>query len=250
MRRLVPLLVLLGVVLSATVIPGVFIVDEDNYLVNVLALRQGRVTVANTEGLSSSPELLFFDPGPWSRRVDRTPVASTAPPLYAPLALPFLWFGWRGLVALNTIGYLVTIALVFRWTERHAAAPSTPWLAAAAFAFGGFAIEYAQGVWPHGLSLALTTGGLYAAARVVDPGARSGAGLASLAALLLGLATGVRYQNAVVLAVAGLAIVVWAPRRWRAAAGFAAGAAPPIVASMFWNHARLGSWNPISKGPG
>ena len=54
----------LGMAVSFTVVPGVFIVDDNNYLINVLALRQGRFTVANTDGLSPSRELLFFDPGP------------------------------------------------------------------------------------------------------------------------------------------------------------------------------------------
>ena len=48
--------------------------------------------------LSPSPELLFFDPGPWFRVVSSTPVASTAPPLYAVLALPFsaIWMARPG----------------------------------------------------------------------------------------------------------------------------------------------------------
>ena len=55
-------LLCLGLVLTAAVIPGIFTVDENNYLVNVLALRHGHVTVTNTAGLSPSRELLFFDP--------------------------------------------------------------------------------------------------------------------------------------------------------------------------------------------
>ena len=73
----------LGIVVTAKAVPGVFIVDEINYLVNALALRDGRVTIANTEGLSPSRELVFFDPFPPTRIVDATPVSSTAPPLYA-----------------------------------------------------------------------------------------------------------------------------------------------------------------------
>src|SRR5690348_910091 len=115
MKPLVPALLVLGLVLSITVVPGVFTTDDTNYLINVLALRHGRVTVANTEGLSPSRELLAFDPGPWTRGVSATPVASSAPPLYALLALPFSWFGWRGLVALNTIAYLAAIALTFAY---------------------------------------------------------------------------------------------------------------------------------------
>ena len=208
-------LIVLGVVISVTVIPGVFIIDDDNYLINVLAMRQGRVTVANTEGLTPSRELLFFDPGPSSRVVNSTPVASTAPPLYAVLALPFSWLGWRGLVALNTLAYLVTIVLVFLYSRRYATDVLTPWLAAASFAFGGYVIEYTQGVWPQALSIALCTGGIVAAGRAIDSDDGGDWFSAAAAGFLLALATGVRYQNAVVLAVVAGAVFLWSASRWR-----------------------------------
>src|SRR5262245_53031657 len=107
-KALLVALIVLGAALSSTVVPGIFTVDENNYLVNVLALQRGRVTLANTDGLSPSRELLFFDPTNRSRVVTSTPVGSTAPPLYAFLALPFSFFGWRGLTALNTVSYLAT----------------------------------------------------------------------------------------------------------------------------------------------
>jgi len=241
--RLAAALLVLGVIVSVTVVPGVFIVDDNNYLINVLALRHGRFTVANTEGLSPSRELLFFDPGAWTRAVDSTPVASTAPPLYAPFALPFLWLRWRGLVALNTLAYLATIAMVFVYARRYATEASTPWMAAAAFALGGFVIEYAQGVWPHTLSIALCTAGIFAAGSVID-GRPS---MTAAAGLLLGLATGIRYQNAVILAVVGGAIALWSGRA-KAITVYALAAAVPLSASAIINHIRLGSWNPISKG--
>jgi hypothetical protein len=264
LKLLLGLLVVLGVIVSVTVVPGVFTTDDNNYLVNVLALRDGGFTVANTEGLPASQELLFFDPGSWIRAVDSTPVASTAPPLYAPLAFPFLWLRWRGLVALNTLAYLATIAMVFVYSRRYATEASTPWMAAAAFAFGGFVIEYAQGLWPHALSLALCTAGIFAAGRVID-GQPS---LAAPAGFLLGLATGVRYQNAVVVAVVGAAIALWSGangpaeagdrkspaeaghyvQKWRALTAYVLAAAVPLCASSIINHIRFESWNPISKG--
>src|SRR5438874_7224062 len=137
-RALFLALLLLGIVVSVEVVPGVFTVDDNNYLINVIALRQGGVTVANTDGLSPSRELLFFDPTSDSRDVRSTPVASSAPPLYGLIALPFSVAGWRGLVALNTLSYLATIALVFGYTRRYSANASTAWLAAAACAFGGY----------------------------------------------------------------------------------------------------------------
>lgn len=247
MKPLVPALLALGLVLSITVVPGVFVTDDNNYLINVLALRQGRVTVANTEGLSPSRELLAFDPGPWTRAVTSAPVASSAPPLYALIALPFSWFGWRGLVALNTLAYLITIVLTFAYARRYATDPSTPWLAAGAFAFGGFVIEYAQGVWPHALSIALCTAGIIAAGRTLEDGRPD---RAAVAGFLLALATGVRYQNAIILAVAGGCLMLWAVNRWKATAAYAVAATVPLAVSAFINHARLDSWNPISKGEG
>ena len=240
-------LVVLAALVTLAGVPGVFTVDEDNYLVNVFALRRGHVTLPNTTQLSPSRELLFFDPGPESRAVVSTPVASTAPPLYAPLALPFSWLGWRGLVALNTLSYLLTIVVIFSYTRRYAYDASAPWMAATAFALGGFAVEYAQGVWPHALSIALCTGGIVAAGRAIENGRPVPA---AIAGFLVALGTGVRYQNAVVLAALGGAIALWSARRWRALFAFGAAAALPLLASATINHFRLGSWNPISKGRG
>lgn len=239
-------LFVLGTVLFVTIVPGAFNIDEDNYLVNVLAVRQGHVSVSNTAGLSPSRELAFFDVDPRSRVVLSTPVASTAPPLYGPLAVPFSWFGWRGLVALNLLAYLATTVLVFMYAGRYATRPSTAWLAAGAFALGGFAMEYAQGLWPHALSIALCTGGIFAAGQGLERGRLSMVGVAGF---LLALAAGVRYQNAAVLVVAGGAIALWGVRRWRNLFVFGLAAAGPLATSAAINYARLGSWNPISKGP-
>jgi hypothetical protein len=237
----------LGIVVSATVVPGVFTVDENNYLANVIALRQGRLTVANTEGLPASRELLYFDPGPWTRAVDKTPVASSAPYLYAPIALPFSYFGWRGLVALNTLSYLAVCVMVFVCVRRYSDSDFIAWLGAAAFALGGFSIEYAQGVWPHMLSVALCLGGILSASCNLD---RSRWTFAAAAGLLLGIATGVRYQNVVILVAVAAGIALYSTRRWRMLVAFSLAAALPLAASSAVNQARLSSWNPISKGPG
>ncbi len=175
-----------------------------------------------------------------------TPVGSTAPPLYAFFALAFSVIGWRGLVLLNTLAYLGTIAIVFFYARRYATRPATAWLAAGAFAVGGWMIEYALGVWPHGLSVLLCTAGLVLAGRVIDGGS---ARLAAAAGLLIACAVGVRYQNAIVLGSVGLGLLCWANARWSAVWRYGAAAVPPIALSSLINHVRLGSWNPISKGP-
>jgi hypothetical protein len=235
------------VVLTLSVVPGVFTVDENHHLVSVLGLRHGHVTVSNTAGLTPSRELLFFDPAPLTRNVTSTPVGPTVPPLYAFIALPFFWFGWRGLVGLNTLAYLATIAMVFTYTRRYAVQRSTSWLAALTFAFCGFSIEYAIGLWPQSLSVALCLAAIVLAGDVIESNIPASA---AMAGLLLGLATGVRYQNAAVLVTVGGAIFLWARRRVVISLLYWSLAVVPIAISAIINHERLKSWNPVSKGPG
>jgi hypothetical protein len=249
-RSLLALLAVLGAVLTLSVVPGVFTIDEDNYLVTVTALRHGRLTVPGTEGLPPARELAWFDPNGAARAVTETPVASTAPPLYAPLALPFSLLGWRGLVALNTLCFLLATAAVFLLTRRHARHGESAWIAAVTFAAGGYALEYAQGVWPHMLTAALCTGAVLASTRTRDEPDAAGApaAWAFAAGALVGLAAGVRYQNFLFAGCLGLGILLFASRRWRCSLTYALGVAVPLGASSLLNHARLGFWNPISKG--
>lgn len=243
-RALLLALAALGALLTLTAVGGSFTVDEANYLSTVGALRHGRLTVPGTEGLPASPELLWFDPQAHVRRVEATPVAPTAPPLYAPLALPFSLAGWRGLVALQTLSYLATIALVFAYARRYGD-DAAGWTAAAVFALGGYSLDYAQAVWPHMTSVALATGAALLVARVRD-GERWL--WAAAAGLLVGVATGVRYQNVVFAFGLGLGVFLFAPRRWTASLAYGGGFALPLAVSSAINRLRLGSWNPVSKG--
>src|SRR5262249_4630235 len=76
------------------------------------------------------------------------------------------------------------------------------------------------------------------------------AGTAMGAGFLAGLATGVRYQNLAIVGALGLGLLIWSARRWRATMAFALGATVPLAAAAAMNRARLGWWNPVSKGSG
>ena len=236
----------LAALLVATSVPGVFTIDESNYLVTVTGLRAGRLTVPGTEGLTPSNELAFFDPKPWARAIPRSPVGSTAPPLYSVIALPFSFFGWRGLVAVNALAWLLSGLLVFALASRFARERRTPWIALGTYLLGGYGLEYAQGVWPHALAACLATAGFLFASRARD----GEMAFALLAGVALGFATGVRYQNLVFAGSVAVALLLWGERRVLATALFASGYAPLLLACSYANHVRLGSWNPISKGPG
>jgi hypothetical protein len=257
LREAKPLLLgaLLVAVLVATAVPAPFTVDDNHYLVAALAARQGRLTVASTAGMPPSRELLFFDPAGFTRDVRRTPVVPTAPPLYGFLALPWIVFGWRGLVALEALAFVATAFLVARLARRVGATPGASAMAVATFLLGSFGLEYAQGLWPHCLATALVTAAVLRVVEALEEPEPEGRAARRLAAagLFAGLATGVRYQDAVVLACLGVGVLRWSRplgRRLRAACAFGAAAAGPLIACSLLNHARLGSWNPISKGPG
>ncbi len=246
---LAPLAVLavLGGVLLFTSVPGVFTVDENSYLASILSLRGDGLKVPGTEGVTASRMLAYFDPLARNRAAVTSPIASSAPPLYAYIAFPFSLLGWRGLIGLNVLSFVVTGMVVFRLALSLGTERATPWLALGLFVLGGYSLEYAQGVWPHMLSVALAFGGVaYAARSRVDDGLAA----AAAAGLLCGVATGVRYQNLVLSLAVGAGLLLAEKRRGPKVAAFTLGLLLPLAASSATNHVRLGSWNPVSKGPG
>jgi hypothetical protein len=244
LRILLILLGILGILLVVTTIRGAFIIDEINYMVNVIGLREGRLTVPGTEGLSPSKELLYFDPEPFDRVVHSTPVSSIAPSLYAPLALPFVFFGWRGLAFLNTLSFVLSALFVFLIVGRNTTESSSAWLAVGLFVLGGYSAEYAQGVWPQMLSVFLCVIAVYVAS-LVWSGEKSV--YAMLGGLFIGLASGVREQNIFLAGCLGLTILLWGNRRIYSAGLFLAGIAAPLLASATLNYFSLGIFYPTPK---
>jgi hypothetical protein len=237
-------LLFLGIVLVATTIRGPFTIDEANYLVTVTGLRAGTLFVPGTEGLTPSKELFYFDPEAFGRTVSHTPVVSVAPPLYAPIALPFSLLGWRGMVFLNTLSYLLTALLVFALVRRYAAERQTPWIAAAITLFGGYAIEYSQGLWPHMLSVFLVSSAVYAASRVWEGGSPR---IAIVCGILMGVATGIREQNIILTAFLGITMLLFAGRKFVSSIWYALGALLPLAIIATFHFFRQGLWHPFPK---
>jgi hypothetical protein len=243
-RILLALLTLLGIVLVATTIRGAFIIDEINYMVTVTGLRQGTLMVPGTGKVTPSKELYFFDPESENRVATTTPVASLAPPLYAPIALPFSVGGWRGLAFLNTLSFLLSAVVVYLFVRRFATEHSTPWIAVSLFVLGGYELEYAQGVWPHMLSLFVCLVAVYIASRVWEGDPPR---YAVWAGLLFGIACGIREQNVFLAVCLGLTFLVFGNRKILTAVFYAAGASVPLVISSTLNYFKLGIWFPTPK---
>ncbi|MGD8861387.1 MAG: hypothetical protein PVI30_15365 [Myxococcales bacterium] len=234
----------LTALLALLTVRGVFTLDEPNYAATVHALRHGRLTLPDTDGLGASQELLYFDP--IFDRAPEQPVRLRAPPLYAFLALPFSVGGFFGLVWPNLLGFALVAVLVFAMIRRWTADAAVAWLGAGCVTVFAFNLEYAMGVWPHLLAVALVTGAFALAASACESSARWRA--AALSGLLVGLAAGVRYQEVVYAGALGLGLLLWSSRRQVLA--FGAGLSLPLIASATLNWQRLGIFHPFTKGKG
>lgn len=234
----------IGFVLVVTTVRGGFIVDEINYMVTVTGLREGTLTVPGTGGFPPSNELLYFDPDPYARTVRTTPVSSLAPPLYAPIALPFSFLGWRGLVLLNTLSYIFSALLIYLLVRRYATGSWQPWIAVALFVLGGYSAEYAQGVWPHMLSVFLCISAFYCVCVAWDKKELS---YSVLGGFLIGLACGVREQNIFLAGCLGLIVFLWSSQRLKSVSAYLAGISVPLLACSVMNYFRHGVFFPLPK---
>ncbi|HEY6951802.1 MAG TPA: hypothetical protein VI758_05310 [Bacteroidota bacterium] len=241
---LVSLLVILGIVLTLTVVPGVFIIDEDNYLATVVALRHGMLKAPGTEHLTPSRELVWFDPEANHRVVESTPVVALVAPLYAFVALPFSYLGLRGLFFLNTLAFLVSVYLVFCYVERVARERMTPWVASILFALGGYCVEYAQGLWPQMLSVALCLGSLFLCFQARKKETMMPA---FVGGILAGAAIGVREPNVAFAFFLGVGLLLFARKRVQTAASYASGIVLVLFVIATINFYRYDVWHPFPK---
>lgn len=255
--------VVVGALLVAMTAAGPFTNDEAHYLATITALKHGTFRLESTAGLMSSRELLSFGAYNYFFAVSSTPVAPVAPPLYAFLALPFSYLGFRALICLNTASFLATGVIVFHFAKRCASRRMTAWIALALYWFASFSVEYALGMWPHCIAVMLCT----AAVLLVLRASESSRGvLACAAGLCIGIAAGVRYQEVIFGALLGVTLLYWTLTKGREVEGrytdkrialavrlavaYAAGVGGPLAVTASINHARLGSWSPITKGAG
>ncbi|MBF8248646.1 MAG: PMT family glycosyltransferase, 4-amino-4-deoxy-L-arabinose transferase, partial [Bacteroidetes bacterium] len=238
------LLIAIGLVLFVTAIHGVYIIDEDNYMVSALALRDGGFTVQHTKNLTPSRELNYFDPEARQRPISSTPIVALAPPLYAFIALPFSLLGWPGFFLVNCLSLLVAGFLVFKYVQAHTEHRLTPWMACISLLLGSYCLEYAQGVWPHMLSLALCTGGFILCS---DGRQKENLVLIALAGLVMGISVGVREQNALFAMGVGAALLLAKSKRISSAAIYSASVAVPLIVISLINLARLDVFHPFPK---
>ncbi len=217
--------------------PGTFIIDEVTYHAMTRSLvTRGSLAIDNGIELTSSPELEWEH----ARQVG-SQIVPQYPPGFPFVVAPFYrWFGLRGFTIVTTLAFyatiLVTRALALRVLEKRALAD----VAAMVFAFGTYAWEYSFALWPHTLTLLLTTGAFLLAHR----------GAAFTAGMLVGLATTMRLDAIFMLPALLILPALLAPRRSLARAGLTlAGTVPALALLAVANHVKFGTWQPLSYGP-
>lgn len=229
--------------------PGVLSIDEVTYLAMARSAARGSLLgIDNGWELGPSPELeseLVREVG--GRLVSQYPAGFSllSAPLYALLGGP-------GMFVLNTAAFYATVLLTRRIARRVLGSERVALLAAAVFGCATFAWEYGAAIWPHAITTLLTTAALDA---ILGAATESSASRAVrrrlLAGVFVGVATTIRLDAVFVIPALLLVppVLDGKTASWRHAAAFCAGTIPAAVFLAVTNHAKFGTWMPLSYGP-
>jgi hypothetical protein len=226
-------------------VPGVFSVDGLTYQAMIDAFaRNASLFVENGYDYHPSPaltlELLVVSD-------DR--LAPQYPGGWGILAAPaYLAGGLRGVILINAVASALTLPMIWLAAQALFGDRRIAGTAAVIYALATFAVDYALGVWPHGVVTFLVTAGFAA----VATGWRGTAGQELRGLLVCGLAIGLAINIRVdaILAVAGIG--AWAMgvarRPYLGAAMLVLGLLPGLAAAAAINYAKFGSLSPITYG--
>ncbi len=252
-RTLVTVACLLVVHLLASlllVVPGHISIDEGTYHLMAEAMSHGGFTIDNGYEAFPSDELAIYVPGHTVHvRPHDGHLVAQYPYLSSVLALPFyLLLGFRGLLLLNGLAFVATLLTTWALGRDLLGDRVAAGLGAAIFALGTFAWSYSLAAWPHMLHTALALLAFTLAVRALRRDGRQAQLLALAAGLVLGLDLGVRYDGLFVLGAIGLLQLFARPARLRQGALTLLGLSPGLALLAATNHAKFGSWAPLSYG--
>ena len=234
------------VVLAAVwAVPGVLIIDGFVYHAMIDAFaRNGSLFVEN--GLSeydSSALKLFL-----MRDVEGQ-LAPQYPGGWGILAAPaYLAGGLRGVILVNAVASALTLPLIWRtawalFADRHVAVG-----AALIWGLATYAVDYAFGFWPHGITTFLVTAAVAAVATGWSGPREAELRGALVAGIALGIGVNIRVDALMPVAPLLGWLLMTGRRPYAAAALLLAGLAPGLVAAAVVNHAKFGIASPITYG--
>lgn len=235
--------VILGLVPVAS--GGFFTIDEVIYLLGAKTLATtGHLGIVNGYSAygSKALKLLFLVWGP-SGLVPQYPIGTTL--TGAPL---YLLFGNHGLILLNAAAVAGTLFATRALARSLYADENTALLAPLLLIFGTYTLEYAYGIWPHGVTIFCVVTALWLVVRALDTSKReswlSGCG----AGLLIGTGFLFRLDTVLILPTIAACIILFAKRPVGLFLGGMAGTLPGIAVAAIANVVKFGSPNPLSYG--
>jgi 4-amino-4-deoxy-L-arabinose transferase-like glycosyltransferase len=172
------------------------------------------------------------------------------PYFYPVLAWPFYRLaGFHGLFLLNSLAFLIILLMVYLLTRKLFADENLALNACLIFIFADFAWEYSQAIWPHALSTLFVVSATYCAVCASYAArARSSAGLAMIAGLLVGLGAGVHLSVFFGFPVMVIILLLACPwSRW-AVTAFLLGTLPGLGLLSATNFRKFGTFSPFSYG--
>ncbi|MFC2966793.1 hypothetical protein [Acidimangrovimonas pyrenivorans] len=241
------LLVLSTCILAAVplVSGGLFNIDEVIYLLGAKTLAaSGHLGIANGYPSYGSEALkLWLLSAGADGLVPQYPVgtALAGAPLYAA-------FGSHGLIVLNAAAMAGTLFVTRGLARTLYGDEGSALLAPLLLVFGSFALEYAFGIWPHGVSTFCVAAALLLALRSLDAEGRAGIARAMGSGLLVGLGFLFRLDTVLVLPLIAACVVLLARRPVATLAAGVAGMLPGLAVAAWANMVKFGTPNPLSYG--
>lgn len=223
---------------------GFFTIDEAIYALGVEAARgSGGFVVANGYERFGSDNLTVWllIAGPHGL-VSQYPAGTG---WFGALLQPL--FGGKALMVLNLAAGIGTLIVTRALARVLFGSEVVSTLAVAVLALGTFWAEYVIGIWPHSVSVFATMLALLMFARALGREAA-----AVIPALWSGLAIGAgllfRLDGVLLLPAIAVSTILWAARPIQVLAGGALGLAPMLAVLSLTNHAKFGTWSPLSYG--
>lgn len=236
------LVVLAGGVALTLASPGAFIIDEVIQLMGVDAMVQyGSLAVPNGYDALGSDDLRL-----WLLQAGPEGLAPQYPPGLVLIGAPF-WglFGASGLVLLNALAAVGTLAVTYRLTLQLHDDRVIALGAVLILGLATFLSEYAFGIWPHAFSALFVTGALLFAVKALDEEPIQ-AGIFS--GFMVGAGMLFRTDTVLILPVIACLLLFFAQRPFAMALGGLIGLVPGIGLLAATNQVKFGTLNPLSYG--
>ena len=227
-------------------VPGLFSIDEVTYfLMSHSLVKDHSFAIWNGFDEFNTTYFGIFEPVYYKKEM-----YGKYPPLYPVISYPFYsLFGLRGLFYINIISFIITIFILYKFTDLLFNNHHLSFLVCCVYSFCTFTFEYALGLWPHMLSVCLVISSYYLfeiSSKQIDKITTSL--FLFLSGFLISLSIGIRLQNIISVGIISLTILIFSKEKPISLAAFFIGNFPIFFIICYINYYRFGSIDPFSYG--